>query len=165
MATTQSKIVSRAVLKKKIVSLRRRGRTIAFTNGCFDIMHLGHVKYLEAAKKGNRVLVVGLNSDRSVRTIKGAGRPIVNQGGRAGVLAALACVDFVTIFNESTPLKLIETVKPDILIKGADWKRKGAVGSESVKAHGGRIEFIKLVPGFSSTDIIKRVSKYAKKKR
>ena len=158
---TKSKIVKLATLKKKIAQLRRRRKKIAFTNGCFDILHAGHVHYLQGAKKADRVLIVGLNNDRSVRKIKGAKRPIVKEQQRASILAALACVDHVILFGEETPLKLIEALKPDILIKGADWKRKGAVGSESVEANGGKIEYIKYLPGRSSTDIIKRIKKSA----
>jgi len=154
---TKTKIVKLVTLKQKIARLRKQGYTIAFTNGCFDIFHYGHVSYLESAKKNKRVLVVGLNSDRSVKKIKGAKRPINKEAGRAAVLAGLACVDFVTLFNERTPVKLIEAVKPDILIKGADWKGKGAVGSDIVEANGGKVEFIKFIPGFSSTDIIKKI--------
>ncbi len=158
---TKSKIVKLSTLKKRIAQLRRRRKKIAFTNGCFDILHAGHIHYLEGAKRANRILIVGLNSDRSVRKIKGAKRPVVKEQQRASVLAALACVDHVILFGEETPLKLIEAIRPDILIKGADWKRKGAVGSESVKAYGGKIEYIKYLPGRSSTDIIKRVKKSA----
>lgn len=162
---TKTKIVKLPVLKKEIERLRRKGCTIAFTNGCFDILHAGHVSYLQEAKRTNRVLIVGLNSDQSVRKIKGPKRPIVNEQARATMLAALACVDYVTLFNEVTPLRLIEALKPDILIKGADWKRKGAVGSDMVRANGGKIEYIKFIQRFSSTDIIKRIAQSAQKKR
>jgi rfaE bifunctional protein nucleotidyltransferase chain/domain len=159
------KIVKLSTLKRKISQLKSSRKKIVFTNGCFDILHAGHVSYLEQAKKSGYVLVIGLNSDRSVKKIKGSDRPIVGERQRAALLAALACVDYVVLFNESTPLKLIEAVKPDILIKGADWKKEGIVGSESVLAHGGKIEYIKFVPGLSSTNIIERIKKSAKKKR
>lgn len=163
---TKSKIVTLPLLKKKIARLRRRGHTIAFTNGCFDLLHYGHVRYLEQAKEGGRrVLVVGLNSDRSVRKIKGPGRPIVKEAGRAAVLAGLASVDYVMLFDEDTPARLIEAVQPDILIKGADWKRKGAVGSDMVRAKGGRVQFIRYIPGYSTSDMIKRMTRSAKTKR
>ncbi len=165
MMNTQTKIIKLATLKKKVRALRGRKRKIAFTNGCFDILHLGHVSYLQEAKKAADVLVVGVNSDRSVRKIKGSNRPIVSEKSRAAVLAALACVDHVVLFDEETPIALIEAVKPDVLIKGADWKGKGAVGSESVKAYGGKVKFIKFVNGLSSTGIIKRIVKSAKRKR
>jgi len=158
---TKSKIVKLLTLKKKIAYARRQRKKIAFTNGCFDILHAGHVHYLQKAKKQNRILIVGLNSDRSVRTIKGPRRPIVKEQQRASVLAALACVDYVTLFGEATPLKLIDAVKPDILIKGADWKKKGAIGGDRVTANGGKIEYIKFLSGRSSTDLIKRIKKNA----
>src|SRR5208283_379843 len=119
-------------LLKKLPALRRQGKTIAFTNGCFDLMHIGHVKYLEDASKGSRILIVGLNSDTSTRLIKGPHRPIITQNSRAAVLAALESVDFVVIFNEDTPYKTIAAIKPDILIKGADWKGKSVIGEDLV---------------------------------
>lgn len=158
---TKSKIVKLATLKKKIVQLRQKRKKIAFTNGCFDILHAGHVHYLQEAKRADRVLIVGLNSDVSVRKIKGAKRPIVKEQERASILAALACVDHVILFDEDTPIKLIEAVKPDVLIKGADWKYKGAVGGDRVVAGGGKVEYIKFLSGRSSTDIIKRIMKSA----
>lgn len=154
---TKKKIVSVDRLKKIISSLRRKKKTIAFTNGCFDILHLGHISYLEKAKKNNRVLIIGLNSDSSIKTIKGSKRPIVPQDERAKVLAALSVVDFVTIFNEPTPLKLITALKPDVLIKGADWKGKDVAGAEVVKDNGGRVEFISFLKDHSTTDIIKTI--------
>lgn len=162
---TKTKIVKLSTLKRKIAQLKRTRRKIAFTNGCFDILHAGHVSYLEQAKKSGRILIVGLNSDRSVKKIKGLNRPVVGEKQRAVILAALACVDYVVLFHEETPLKLIEAVKPDILIKGADWKKKGIIGSENVRAHGGKIEYIKFISGFSSSNIIERIAKSAKKKR
>ena len=158
---TQTKIVKLPTLKKKVRALHRKKRKVAFTNGCFDILHLGHVSYLQEAKKAVDILIVGLNSDRSVRKIKGPKRPIVDERSRAAVLAALACVDHVVLFDEETPLKLIEALKPDILIKGADWKGKGAVGSECVRAYGGKVKFIRFVKGVSSTRIINRIVKSA----
>ena len=154
---TDKKIVGIKTLQGKIARLRRSGKTVAFTNGCFDILHLGHVQYLEKAKGRSRVLIVGLNSDRSVRLIKGPRRPIVSEKARARVLAALACVDYVTIFNEDTPQKLIAALKPDVLIKGADWKGKEVAGSDIVRHHGGRVEYIRYIPQYSSTKIIEAV--------
>lgn len=158
---TQAKIMKLPTLKKKVRALRKRRRKIVFTNGCFDILHLGHVSYLQEAKKAADVLIVGLNSDRSVRKIKGSGRPIIGERSRAAVLAALACVDYVVLFDEATPIKLIEAVRPDILVKGADWKGKGAVGSDVVRSYGGKVKFIKFVKGVSSTGIINRIVKSA----
>jgi D-beta-D-heptose 7-phosphate kinase/D-beta-D-heptose 1-phosphate adenosyltransferase len=131
---------------------------IAFTNGCFDILHYGHVSYLEAAKKKDRVLIVGMNSDASVRSLnKAPDRPIVPQDQRAAVLAGLACVDFVILFDEPTPAKLIAALKPGILIKGADWKGKEVAGADVVKANGGRVEFITYIERLSTTNIIEKI--------
>ena len=156
---TQKKIVSVAKLKKEIRRHKRAGKKIAFTNGCFDLLHFGHVRYLEKAKKKNRILVVGLNSDQSVRNIKGNKRPIHNQQARAAVLAALACVDYVVLFQEKTPYQLIATIKPDILIKGADWKDKQVVGSDIVLHNKGRLELVPFEQGFSTTNIIQKIKK------
>jgi D-beta-D-heptose 7-phosphate kinase/D-beta-D-heptose 1-phosphate adenosyltransferase len=154
-----NKILSLPALLKKLPALRRQGKTIAFTNGCFDLMHIGHVKYLQEAGKGNRVLIVGLNSDISMRRIKGPSRPIVVQGARAAVLAALESVDFVVIFKEATPYKIIAAIKPDILIKGADWKGKPIVGEDLVK----KVELVKYIQGFSTTNIIEKIINSEKK--
>ena len=151
---SSGKIVSLTVLKKKLTPERKKKRNIAFTNGCFDILHAGHISYLEKAKGENRVLIVGVNSDASVRKIKGSKRPIVDQKNRARLLAALACVDYVVIFNEATPLNLITAVSPDVLIKGADWKDKEVVGSDVVRRSGGKVELIKYIAGLSTTNII-----------
>ncbi len=150
------KIIGIGALKKKLSALREAGRTIAFTNGCFDLMHLGHVTYLQKAKKGDRVLVVGLNSDRSTRRIKGPSRPIIGEKSRAAVLAALESVDFVVIFNEDTPEKIIKAVGPDVLIKGADWKGKKVAGADIVK----KVELVAYVKGFSTTQIIKKIKEH-----
>jgi D-beta-D-heptose 7-phosphate kinase/D-beta-D-heptose 1-phosphate adenosyltransferase len=153
MNSSATKIISLQSLKKKLIALRRQGKTITFTNGCFDLMHMGHVKYLQLAKKNNRVLIVGLNSDKSISRIKGPSRPICPQKSRASVLAALEVVDYVILFNEETPYKLIKALQPDILIKGADYKGKEVVGSDLVK----KVELIKYVEGFSTTNIINRI--------
>ena len=151
------KILTLLPLKKRLQQLRRQGKTIAFTNGCFDILHFGHVSYLQEAAKKNRVLVVAINSDESVRTIKEKSRPIVPQKERASLIAALECVDYVTIFDEPTPLKVIEALRPDVLIKGADWKGKDVVGADFVKSYGGRVEFVRYIQGFSTTKIIESI--------
>lgn len=156
---SQYKILKLAQLKKVVAHLRKQKKTIAFTNGCFDILHYGHVQYLEGAKRPGRVLVVGLNSDSSLRGLKGKNRPIVTQRQRARLLAALTCVDYITIFNENTPYKTIAAIKPDVLIKGADWKGKGVVGADIVKKYGGRVEFVRYVKGFSTTNIIETILK------
>ncbi len=156
---SRSKIVTLSELLSRLARHRRKGETIAFTNGCFDMLHYGHVVYLQKAKKKDRVLVVGLNSDASVRKIKGPDRPINPQRQRAGVLAALESVDYVCLFSAETPLSLIKAVKPDVLIKGADWRGKGIVGEDTVKAAGGRIEYIKFEKGCSTTNIIAEIRK------
>jgi D-beta-D-heptose 7-phosphate kinase/D-beta-D-heptose 1-phosphate adenosyltransferase len=155
--TTSGKIVTVAVLLRKLKALRRSGQKIAFTNGCFDILHYGHTSYLERAKKSGRILVVAVNSDSSVRKLKGAHRPIIVQRERAAVLAALECVDFVVIFSEETPFKLIKAIEPDVLIKGADYQAKDVVGSDIVRARGGRVELIEFIPGLSSSNIMHRI--------
>ncbi len=156
---TQQKIVTLGSLKKKIPGWQKEDKKTALTNGCFDVLHYGHVAYLQKAKKANRILIVGLNSDKSVRRIKGPQRPINTQEKRAGVLAALACVDQVVIFEEDDPRHLIQALKPDIYIKGADWKRKGVIGSEFIKQYGGKIEFIDFEKGLSSSRMIDRIIK------
>lgn len=151
-----TKIISAKALKLKIPAFRKAGKSIAFTNGCFDLIHMGHVAYLETAKnKGNRVLIVGLNSDKSISRIKGPDRPICPQKSRAAVMAALECVDYVVIFNEDTPTNLIKTLAPDVLIKGADWKGKTVAGSEFAK----KTEFIKYIAGFSTTNIVEKIAR------
>ena len=150
---TRVKIVSVKALKEKIAQHRREGKVIAFTNGCFDLIHYGHISYLETAKKNNRILIVGLNSDSSIKKIKGPLRPIVPQKERASVLAALACVDYVTIFNEDTPHNLIDELKPDLLIKGADWKGKKVAGSNIIN----KVEYIRYIPNCSTTQIIESI--------
>jgi D-beta-D-heptose 7-phosphate kinase/D-beta-D-heptose 1-phosphate adenosyltransferase len=139
--------------------LKRNRKKIAFTNGCFDILHYGHVNYLQQAKKNADFLIVAVNSDKSVKKIKGKTRPINTQRERASIIAALECVDYVTIFDETTPLKIIQALKPDILVKGSDWKNKDIIGAEFVKKHGGRIIRAKLLKGHSTTELIKRIVK------
>lgn len=152
--TSKNKILTLPTLKRKIAALRKSGAMIAFTNGCFDILHYGHVSYLEQAHKHGRILIVGMNSDRSVRAIKGPQRPINQQADRAGVLAALSCVDFVVLFDDETPYQLIKALEPDILIKGADWKGKTVVGADIVKQRGGRVELIPYLSNRSTTQLI-----------
>jgi rfaE bifunctional protein nucleotidyltransferase chain/domain len=154
---SSGKIVSTDVLEAGLEAARRAGKKIVFTNGCFDILHVGHVRYLEAARSEGDLLVVGLNSNSSVRSIKGERRPLVNQDQRAEVLASLACVDYVVVFDEPDPLRLIRAVKPDILVKGADWTEENIVGAEFVKSTGGKILRVELVSDASTTGIIDRI--------
>jgi D-beta-D-heptose 7-phosphate kinase/D-beta-D-heptose 1-phosphate adenosyltransferase len=139
------KIKSLKALKELTAKLKRQGKRIAFTNGCFDILHYGHARYLQDAKKSGDILVVGVNSDRSVRKIKGKDRPVVAEKNRLGLLAALESVDYLVLFKEATPLKVIQAVKPDILIKGADWNKNNIVGSGFVASYGGKVKTVKLV--------------------
>jgi D-beta-D-heptose 7-phosphate kinase/D-beta-D-heptose 1-phosphate adenosyltransferase len=152
-----SKILKLKDLILTLKGLRESGKRIVFTNGCFDILHVGHVRYLAAARAQGDVLVLGLNSDESVKSIKSDNRPIVSQDQRAEVLAGLACVDYITIFDEPDPLMLIRAVKPDILAKGADWEETEIIGSDVVKSYGGKVVRIKVVPGISTSRIIRRI--------
>jgi len=143
--------------KKHSVMLRKNGKKIVFTNGCFDILHAGHVHYLEQAKELGDELVVGLNSDSSVKTLKGPSRPINNLEQRAKVLSSLKCVDRIVSFADETPIKLIKEIKPDVLVKGGDYKVKDVVGHKEVRSWGGEVKIIPLVPGLSTTNIIKKL--------
>jgi rfaE bifunctional protein nucleotidyltransferase chain/domain len=154
-----NKILEREALRKKLEELRNKGRKIAFTNGCFDILHVGHVSYLREAKKTADVLVLALNSDSSVRSLKGEEKPLIPENERAEILAALEFIDFVTIFEELTPLELINYLKPDILIKGGDWPEEKVVGREEVKKWGGRVAIIPEVEGKSTTNIVEKIKK------
>jgi D-beta-D-heptose 7-phosphate kinase/D-beta-D-heptose 1-phosphate adenosyltransferase len=151
------KVLSQAELVHALEERRRRGETVAFTNGCFDILHAGHARFLQFARAQGDLLVVGLNSDESVKTIKGPSRPIVGERERASLLAALACVDYVVLFDEDTPAALINRVLPDILVKGEDWREKGVVGREAVEARGGKVVLAPLVEGLSTTAVVKRI--------
>jgi len=151
------KIVSVRALQAAVRSARRRGRRVVFTNGCFDLLHVGHIRYLEQAKRLGGLLVVAVNTDRSVRRLKGPHRPIVPQAQRAEVIAALGCVDYVVLFSTPTPRPLIARVRPDILVKGADWSIDRIAGKAEVEASGGRVRTIHLTPGVSTTRIIRRI--------
>jgi len=146
-------------LKDEIDALRRQGKKIVFTNGCFDILHVGHTRYLKEAKKLGDVLILALNSDESVRALKGPKRPIVPQDERADLLASLESVDFVTIFHELTPIELINYLKPDVLVKGGDWDADKIVGRESVTKWNGTVEVIPEIKGSSTTNIIEKILK------
>jgi rfaE bifunctional protein nucleotidyltransferase chain/domain len=137
--------------------LRRVGRRVVFTNGCFDLLHPGHVRYLQQARALGDTLIVALNSDRSVRELKGPARPILQEQERAEVIAALACVDYVLIFDEPTPQRVIAALLPDVLVKGGDWSVESIVGREEVEAAGGQVLSLPFVDGVSTSDIIARV--------
>ena len=153
------KVVSTGTLQKALKAKRRRPRVV-FTNGCFDILHAGHVRYLKKARAMGDLLVVGLNSDLSAKGLgKGPGRPFVPERERAEVLAAIEAVDYVVLFNDPTPVDLIKAVEPDVLVKGADWKKGKIVGEEFVKGRGGSVRRVSLVKGRSTTNIVKKVLK------
>ena len=137
--------------------LRRDGKRVVFTNGVFDLLHPGHVRYLQHARTLGDALIVGVNSDRSVRANKGASRPITPEAERAELLAALACVDAVAIFDEDTPAEIIKRIQPDILVKGADWAADAIVGRDTVEARGGRVVRVDIEPGWSTSAIIDKV--------
>jgi rfaE bifunctional protein nucleotidyltransferase chain/domain len=151
------KVVTLEALLRELDWRRRQKARIVFTNGCFDVLHRGHIEYLRFCKEQGDVVVVGVNSDASVRTIKGPRRPINSQDDRALVLAALESVDYVTLFDEPDPLALIQKVRPDVLVKGRDWEHKGVIGSDVVTAYGGQVVLAPLVEGKSSTATIKRM--------
>lgn len=154
----RNKIKTREELKRIVLRLKKQGKKIVFTNGCFDILHYGHIKYLQDAKGLADVLVLGLNSDSSVKKIKGSARPINKQLDRARVLSALSCVDYLTIFSEDTPLRLIRLIQPDVLVKGGDWQTEKIVGAPFVKARGGKVLAIPYIKGYSTTQQIKKIS-------
>jgi D-beta-D-heptose 7-phosphate kinase/D-beta-D-heptose 1-phosphate adenosyltransferase len=152
-----NKIYPKDELKVEIDRLKRGGRKVIFTNGCFDILHAGHTRYLREAKKLGDVLILALNSDNSVRSIKGEKRPIVPEAERAEVVASLASVDYVTVFDELTPLALIEFLQPDVIVKGGDWAEKDNVGAEAVRKWGGRVAIMPEIEGASTTNVIEKV--------
>ena len=160
----ESKTKEPADLDTICADLHSRGRKIVFTNGCFDLLHLGHVRLLEKAKAFGDVLIVAINSDASARRLKGPGRPIIPEDARAGMLAALECVDYVTVYGDDTPIPLLKTVQPDVIVKGGEYGKAGVVGGKLVESMGGRIENVSMVGGFSTTQIAKRAGRNAKKK-
>ncbi len=152
-----SKITPSNELKATVERLKREGKKVVFTNGCFDILHAGHTRYLREARKMGDALILALNSDSSVRSIKGPMRPIVPEAERAEVVAALDSVDYVTVFDELTPLELIEYLRPDVIVKGGDWAEKDIVGAETVRKWGGRVAIMPMIEGASTTNIIDKV--------
>ncbi len=154
---TESKIVSRETISRRVNAWRVRGDVVVFTNGCFDLLHLGHVDYLEKASLLGDRLVIGLNSDSSVAALKGDDRPIMDEHSRARVLAALQFVDGVVIFDEATPLELIKVIEPDVLVKGQDYKPEDVVGKEVVEQRGGSVQTVPLVDGYSTSAIVEKI--------
>ena len=154
----QNKIFPIDKLTKKIAALKKAGRKIVFTNGCFDILHAGHISYLKKAKKIGDILVVGVNSDSSVKNLKGPQRPINTLEDRMEMLASLEFIDYLCVFSQPTPLNLIKKIKPDILVKGADWRGKDIVGADFVKSHGGKVQTITFKKGYSTTSLINKIT-------
>ncbi|MDD3801760.1 MAG: bifunctional D-glycero-beta-D-manno-heptose-7-phosphate kinase/D-glycero-beta-D-manno-heptose 1-phosphate adenylyltransferase HldE [Desulfuromonas sp.] len=157
LTDADSKIQDAAALQIVLRRLQQLGRKVVFTNGCFDLLHAGHVSYLQQARELGQVLVLGLNSDASVRRLKGPSRPLVAEQDRATVLAALACIDYVVLFDEDTPLRLIETLRPDILVKGGDYQPETVVGRAQVESWGGRVAILPFVDGRSTSGIVAKV--------
>ncbi len=157
MRNVSKKLLSRAEVSAVSNSLKQDGKKVVFTNGCFDILHVGHIELLESAKSLGDILVVGLNSDDSVKRLKGTGRPINSVRERVRILSALEFVDYVVIFNEDTPYKLLQEVKPDFLIKGGDYSLDEIVGRDIVESYGGKVKVIQLLKGKSTTDIINKI--------
>lgn len=150
--------IKREDLQQLLAKIRKEGKSIVTTNGCFDILHVGHVRYLEETKKYGDILIVALNSDKSVRSIKGEGRPINNELDRAEVLNALKSVDYVVLFDEDSPANLLDEIKPDVHTKGADYNVDTLPEAEIIIKNGGRLEFIQFVPGKSTTSTIRKIN-------
>jgi len=153
----KNKIKKIESLKKLVSQLKAKGKKIVFTNGCFDILHFGHIYYLSRAKKKGDILIIAVNSDKSIRKIKGPTRPVQNQKDRTGILSALEFVDFITIFNEANPYSVIKDLKPNVLVKGADWKKKDIIGADIVRKYGGRVCTIKFLPNRSTTRTLSKI--------
>jgi D-beta-D-heptose 7-phosphate kinase/D-beta-D-heptose 1-phosphate adenosyltransferase len=160
----KQKIKGRKELLRIIKNLRAKGNRIVFTNGCFDLLHIGHIRYLEKAKTLGDILVVGVNSDSSVRKIKGPKRPVLPVKERTEILSGLECVDYVTIFDEVDPLKLITSLKPNVLVKGGDWAKEQIVGREVVERSGGEVVVIPFIKGASTSNLIETILKRFQKK-
>lgn len=153
------KIKSLTALKKIVHALRQKNKKIVFTNGCFDLLHRGHVDYLKKAKALGDVLVVALNSDSSVKRLKGKHRPVTAQKDRAEILSSLEFVDFITIFGQDTPLSVIKELQPDVLVKGADWEKNKVVGGKFVESYGGKVRVIKYLKGYSTSGLLSVIAK------
>jgi len=155
----KQKLKARKELVRIVKNLKTKGKRIVFTNGCFDLLHIGHVRYLEEAKARGDVLVVGVNSDGSVRRLKGSKRPILPEEERAEILSGLGCVDYVTLFHELDPMRLITSLQPDILVKGGDWTKEQIVGREVVERSGGEVIIIPFVKKASTSNLIETILK------
>jgi len=157
------KVQSRDQIKATAARAKTQGKKIVFTNGCFDLLHVGHLRVLREAKKLGDILIVGLNSDRSVNDIKGPERPIVSEAERAELIGALEMVDYVTLFDEPDPIPLLREIKPDVLVKGGDWGESGVVGRELVEGWGGKVAVVPFLEGHSTTNIIEKIERTRKK--
>ncbi len=160
----KEKIKERKDLQRIIQDLKAKGKRIVFTNGCFDLLHVGHIRYLEKGKSFGDVLTVGVNSDQSVRILKGPKRPILPEGERAEILSGLGCVDYITLFDEPTPLELISSLQPHILVKGGDWTKETTVGKEVVERSGGEVVIIPFIEGSSTSNLIETILKRYEKR-
>jgi len=160
----KQKIKTREEVRNIIQDLKAKGKRIVFTNGCFDLLHLGHIRYLEKAKTLGDILVVGVNSDHSVQNLKGPKRPILPEEERAEILSGFGCVDYITIFDEEDPLELISTLQPDILVKGGDWTKETTVGREVVERSGGEVVILPFVEGASTSNLIDTILKRYEKR-
>ena len=160
----RGKVKRREELRAILEGMKKEGKRIVFTNGCFDLLHVGHVRYLEEAKALGDILVVGMNSDRSVRDLKGPERPILSEEERAEILSGLGCVDYVTIFEEADPFQVISSLKPNILVKGGDWTRQTTVGREVVEESGGEVVILPFVQGSSTSNLIQTILKRYEKR-
>jgi D-beta-D-heptose 7-phosphate kinase/D-beta-D-heptose 1-phosphate adenosyltransferase len=160
----KEKIKTRKELQNIVKDLKKEGKRIVFTNGCFDLLHLGHIRYLEKAKALGDILVVGVNSDHSIQSLKGSKRPILPEEERAEILSGLGCIDYITIFEEEDPLELISTLQPNILVKGGDWTKETTVGREVVERSGGEVVILPFVEGASTSNIINTILKRYEKR-
>ena len=150
-------VLTKNELKDQVDEWHKQSKSVIFTNGCFDVLHTGHLHLLQRARALGDLLIVGINSDRSVKQLKGHDRPLIGEDERAELLAALSCVDYVTVFSERTPLRVITAVKPDVLVKGADYSISDVVGRDVVERRGGRVELVPLLPGFSTTGLVESI--------
>ena len=160
----REKIKTKDDLHRIVEDLKKKGKRIVFTNGCFDLLHLGHIRYLEKAKSLGDILVVGVNSDRSVRNLKGPKRPILSQEERAEILSGLGCVDYITVFDEQTPLELISSLQPHTLVKGGDWTKETTVGKDVVERSGGEVVILPFEEGSSTSNLIETILKRYEKR-
>lgn len=158
MSDSYSQVLTRDQLVKAVDHYRKNRKKIVFTNGCFDLLHIGHVRYLQQAKSLGDILIVGINTDASVQVLKGPTRPVQNENDRAEILSSLKAVDHTVLFSEDTPIELIKLIKPDTLVKGGDWKIEQIVGWDFVQSYGGQVRSLQFVDGRSTTGIIKKLS-------